>query len=126
MLLITKKEAITSGLKKYYTGKPCKRGHISERHTSNSMCCQCKKETYNASPKLKAEMAAYCKKWRLENADYHKNYNSERRELIAERTKNNRANINKRSREIYAERKGSEVRAWNKNTHNTKKKEEPK
>jgi hypothetical protein len=30
----------------YFTGKPCKRGHISPRRTSNYICLQCAKEIY--------------------------------------------------------------------------------
>ena len=42
MQKITKQEAITAGLHKYFTGKPCKYGHISERLVSNSSCVECK------------------------------------------------------------------------------------
>lgn len=27
--------------KRYFTGKPCKRGHISDRYVSNRECCEC-------------------------------------------------------------------------------------
>ena len=30
----------------YFTGKPCKRGHISTRYTKTKMCTQCGKEIY--------------------------------------------------------------------------------
>lgn len=33
----------------YFTGKPCKRGHISPRRTSNYICMQCAIEVYNIS-----------------------------------------------------------------------------
>ena len=29
------------GEPKYRTGKPCKRGHVSERWTQTGTCCQC-------------------------------------------------------------------------------------
>ncbi len=37
-----RKEALTLGLKYYNTGKPCRRGHISDRLTSKSECLICK------------------------------------------------------------------------------------
>lgn len=37
MNIITRQEAIQKGLKTYFTGKPCKNGHISER----MICCIC-------------------------------------------------------------------------------------
>lgn len=44
MDIITLKEAKSLGLKKYYTGKPCPKGHLSERYVYNSCCIQCAKE----------------------------------------------------------------------------------
>ena len=41
MKIITRKEAIEQGLKRYYTGKPCKNGHVAERKTSSYACCEC-------------------------------------------------------------------------------------
>lgn len=45
MEIITAAEARERGLKRYYTGKPCKRGHYSERHVSGP-CYACAKEDY--------------------------------------------------------------------------------
>lgn len=39
--IIQLKEARLMGLSRYYTGKPCKFGHISERYTSTSQCVMC-------------------------------------------------------------------------------------
>lgn len=30
--------------KRYFTGKPCKRGHIAERHVTGGACVECKRE----------------------------------------------------------------------------------
>jgi hypothetical protein len=43
----TRKEAIASGETQYFTGKPCKHGHISARQTVNSACLACMKEYLN-------------------------------------------------------------------------------
>ena len=43
MDIITKRQAVSLGLKKYFTGKPCKHGHISERYTLKSTCIECLK-----------------------------------------------------------------------------------
>jgi 5-methylcytosine-specific restriction endonuclease McrA len=42
--IVTWKAARTAGLKRYYTGIPCKRGHVAERHTSNGTCMTCSAE----------------------------------------------------------------------------------
>ena len=40
----TAKDAILQGVKYYFTGKSCRRGHISKRFSSNRKCLQCIKE----------------------------------------------------------------------------------
>ncbi|MGZ8924637.1 MAG: hypothetical protein ACXW2E_02015 [Nitrososphaeraceae archaeon] len=39
--IVTRKEAIEIGLKQYFTGKPCIRGHISTRNTAAGNCHKC-------------------------------------------------------------------------------------
>ena len=39
--IVTREEALEQGLKHYYTGKPCKRGHYAERYTNCSTCVLC-------------------------------------------------------------------------------------
>ena len=39
--IITRAEAKAQGLKTYYTGKPCKHGHDSDRFVSNNGCRAC-------------------------------------------------------------------------------------
>ena len=42
--IITREEAIAKGLNRYFTGKPCQKGHLSERDTSGHQCITCKNE----------------------------------------------------------------------------------
>lgn len=37
----TRKEAQELGARRYFTGRPCSRGHISPRHTVNKVCVEC-------------------------------------------------------------------------------------
>ncbi len=41
MNIISRKEAKEQGLTRYFTGKPCKHGHIDERTTSSCICIGC-------------------------------------------------------------------------------------
>ena len=64
MDIITRKEAKAQGLKKYFTGNPCKNGHTAERQTSNGICIACsnikQKEKYEADPeKARARVRKY-------------------------------------------------------------------
>lgn len=36
-------EAIVLGLDQYYTGKPCKHGHLANRYVSNNECVECRR-----------------------------------------------------------------------------------
>jgi hypothetical protein len=59
--IITRAEAKALGLKRYFTGKPCKRGHVCERLVSNRACleCDCERilERYAANPEKYREIA---------------------------------------------------------------------
>ena len=59
-------EARALGSKTYFTGKPCKNGHVAPRRTERSVCTECLKGHY--------------KRWRKENRDKNLAY---RRELYA-------------------------------------------
>jgi hypothetical protein len=48
MRLISHKEAKAAGLKRYFTGKKCARGHIAERLVSCRNCLQCHNEKCTA------------------------------------------------------------------------------
>lgn len=41
MTPINRKEAARLGLQRYFTGKPCKHGHVSERYVASKQCVSC-------------------------------------------------------------------------------------
>lgn len=45
--IITRAEARAQGLTRYFTGKPCKRGHIADRFVSSSACVACTQKLQN-------------------------------------------------------------------------------
>lgn len=47
--MITRAEARSQGLKRYFTGKPCYRYHVAERYVSTGDCIGCRAE--KAAPK---------------------------------------------------------------------------
>ena len=65
MKIITKQAAMSAGLKKYFTGKPCVHGHIAERYTNKSTCVIC------ALTRAKIGKKKYLKplKYRINNND---------------------------------------------------------
>ena len=51
---ISQATAIKRGLKRFFTGKPCKRRHVAERYVCNKQCVKCALmavEKYAATPK---------------------------------------------------------------------------
>jgi len=60
----TQAQAIELGIKRYYTGKPCLRGHYALRHASTGGCCECLKENRQGPLRKKRAKAnaAYIRK----------------------------------------------------------------
>lgn len=96
MNVINRKIAIELGLKRYFTGKPCKYGHVSERILPSSNCAVCAK--INASKKVsemtdeqvekKRKSARKSSAKRREKTRvYQKEYREKNKEKEAERLK---------------------------------------
>jgi len=66
MQIISRAEARAAGAKRYFTGKPCKHGHLSERRTSNGQCVACLEEYADANrDRIKQNKI----EWERKNAD---------------------------------------------------------
>lgn len=108
--IISRKEAKERGLNRYFTGKPCKRGHITERQVSDRCCCECKakrsKEHYS---KNKDKIAEYLTKNKDKLAERRKERYTKNKDKILDRNKGYYAN----NRDAIAEQK-KEYRSKNK------------
>lgn len=51
--LLTREKAATCGLSRFWTGRPCKSGHLAERYVSNRQCVQCNAEKTSTRERLK-------------------------------------------------------------------------
>jgi hypothetical protein len=81
--IISRKEALSLGLKRYFTGKPCRHGHVSERWVDGG-CVGCRntpdriaiKRAYDKvySVENRERLAAQNVAWREENKDKLKEY----------------------------------------------------
>jgi hypothetical protein len=62
--------AKAQGLKRYFTGEPCKRGHVSERLISNYRCLTCHDEASSEWKKSHRPICtAQAKQWRDKNRE---------------------------------------------------------
>ena len=66
---ISREEAIEQGLPRFFTGIPCRKGHVSQRYTCNRWCVTCnglsKKNWHNRQPKTRKQK--YDKQWIANN-----------------------------------------------------------
>lgn len=71
MLATEKDEAISSGARRYFTGRPCRRGHVAERFAGNGACVECfKSNTMRAYRAKNAQrLAAYNSAWKKDNKE---------------------------------------------------------
>ena len=84
MLITTRQESLSKGLKTYFTGKPCKRGHISER-LLNCMCIECKKEdSKNFRENNKETIKKYNREYARENYSTEKRRKAYQKNIISE------------------------------------------
>ena len=98
----TRKEAQLIQSKHFFTGVPCKHGHISKRFTSTKQCCEClsqrskradvkaKAKTYPSNqPDAQAKRNA---RWKSENTDkyleYQRQYRRDNRGKMNSHSKN--------------------------------------
>jgi hypothetical protein len=75
--MVNKKEATEKGLTFYFTGKPCKHGHISERLVKGGSCRECKNSiSAKKRNENREEYNRYCREKKREH------YSSEKRKEL--------------------------------------------
>jgi hypothetical protein len=78
-------EANRVGAPRFFSGKPCKNGHVAEKYTKSGNCCKCS-ELRNASPEIVEYMRAHgvrrratmTPEQRAEKAAYMRGYHARR------------------------------------------------
>lgn len=72
MQIISRPEARAAGLSRYYTGKPCKHGHLAERGVIKRACCECvdiANRAIRLTPEQRKAARANTKAWYGANKD---------------------------------------------------------
>lgn len=85
--LLSRMSAIAQGKTKYFTGKPCKHGHVAERHVQNWTCvvCHANKMT-DVQRKWRAKNPDKCLEYSRKYAEAHAQYNKMWRSANKEKT----------------------------------------
>jgi 5-methylcytosine-specific restriction endonuclease McrA len=103
-VIISRKEARAKGLKRYFTGKPCAKGHLGERFVNAANCVECDRAHKAANrDKIKERDRAY----RAANRERRNDRDRARR---ATKTERDRENAQKRA--WKAAKDPFEKRAW--------------
>ena len=98
MEIISREEARVKGLKRYFTGEPCKNDHTAERLVSDKTCTECArlKRIRNADGMKKYQIEWY-KKNRERVLQQQKKYSKENRDKCNEKCRRwNKANPERR------------------------------
>jgi len=126
MEIITRAEAKERGLKRYFTGKPCKHGHIAERTSREGKCTKCmaimQSNNYIKNREKRLKQNA---KYREENKEklyaHKKEYYKENKEKVLKKNKEyrvaNKDKIIHINREYYKNNK-TEILNKNKEYYN--------
>lgn len=88
MDIISRQQAINSNLVQYFTGKPCKHGHITPRFTSSRICLGCN---------------------RIRSKKYHKENPEKSAEISKDWVRNNRERLREYQRQYYQDNQQSIV-----------------
>lgn len=88
--IISRAEANAAGLPRYFTGKPCKHGHVAERYTSYGGCVPCAFGfAYSYRERDPEWWASYMAKWREENPGKPREYYWNEPEKYRKRSRQN-------------------------------------
>lgn len=105
MELISRQEAKAQGLKRYFTGEPCKYGHVSEQRVSNRCCCACERARQQ-TPDAVAKHAAWYAANKAQKAEKAQHYYANNKTRIRQRHKHyyasNKAAVRKQQQDAYA------------------------
>ena len=83
-------KALADGERFYYTGKPCKHGHYSNRYAYNSVCVQCNKEApLSWSEEKLSKRRDYYRRWDRQNEAKMSETEKEQRRIIARARRHN-------------------------------------
>ena len=105
---ISRAEAKAKGLKHYFTGKPCSRGHIQKRNTVTGQCMECSRLK---AAERRAKNPEKCRE--INRASYARNIEESRayfRQKMSIRRATNPNGVNAYKRNLYAANPGTVLR----------------
>lgn len=115
---------MAAGLKRFFTGIPCRNGHVAERRANDGKCAECTNIRKRKWDELHEEKeAARKQKWRRDHPDADKQYHAKNRQRILERHLEYYRE-NKESRAAYDAQNAERIKAGKKRRYARKTKEQ--
>lgn len=128
MEIITRAAARSRGLKFYFTGKPCKHGHVAQRSTKWKICVECDRERASERYARKAGKINAARKVRYANDPSYRSASHARVKKWVRENKQKRKIIKDRWLNKNREKHNAGVKRWaeankdKKRAHNTNRK----
>ncbi len=97
MEIISRAEALSRGLIRFFTGRPCIRGHLSERNVVNRSCIACEVEGHRA--RRSRDVEAHLQRHR----QAHRRWYATHRLMECERSRNDKQRIRNEHPELARE-----------------------
>lgn len=112
MEIISRKDAKEKGLKRYFTGKECKYGHIAQRQTCSGTCLECErlrfKKDYQENPEKYKEINRHAYQ---KNREAVLEKRKKMRHVYRQRRRENRDKVNKYQME-YRKKNSEHLKAY--------------
>lgn len=111
--VVSRSVARAIGQSFYFSGVPCKKGHLGWRSVGSSNCAECLAE-HRSRPEVKAKLVA-CQKQRMQNPEVRKKANAAKRRYHHENREAELAKMRERNRAYYlanSERIKDQVRSY--------------
>jgi hypothetical protein len=109
MELVSLKQARDSGLTRYFTGEPCRHGHVDERLTCNRVCVICTRNKL-AAYRIKNRTSLLAKKRKAQN-EYRRKY-PDRIKATAKATTHKHRIARNAEKLAWAKKNKGRVLAW--------------
>lgn len=104
---ISKKSAKELGLKKYFTGNCCPKGHISERSVSTGQCCECERLR---SAARRAADPDKCREMVRKSATKNRAKNKQKRKSSNDLWRAKNADVIREKRRVYYEQNAERLK----------------
>lgn len=108
--IISRAEALAQGLKRYFTGKPCKHGHVAERLVSIRSCLGCKPDPDKERIRKRAQRQRNPETARARD----KRYQDANRELVRARSRDWKERNREQARQLTRDWKAANPEAGKK------------